>query len=335
MKRVVSAAAGAPPKVAPKVGRVSRELISVKQMKRAVEKAQGMADSDSEPDSDSSQVSKKARTLSPCKVNEPELVKVPIGERIKTVHKHLPNQAMRGENGMFRPESVFPQWPWIRDVLGEECARGISTYLNGVNDTIVMKFCEYIVQTMYDTETRIRRILGDEKALIAVRMNNEVSRLSKALAYARLKASQDSEKDRRMIEFLKRKFSQAFHLDREDWDGRSCTVFTDDNLEAMCDFIEARGRVIIPELEMAAAKEAFFAEGKKAAEDLLESEYALKVERMREDHAGEMVRLRKQLKDEARAKLAAAIDVQDTLKRKVTELTAANIAQKVQIGAYD
>ena len=135
LKKIVSAAAGAPAKEA------TKKLVSVKQMKRSIEAAQGMANSGSVPDSDESQVSKKARTSSPTRVRDKELVKVPLNERIKMVHKHLPNQAMRGENRMMRPESVFPQWPWIREVLGEECASGMSSYLNDVNDTIVMKFC--------------------------------------------------------------------------------------------------------------------------------------------------------------------------------------------------
>ena len=73
-------------------------------------------------------------------------------------------------------------------------------------------------------------------------------------------------------------------------------------------------------------------EGKKAAEDLLESEYALKVEKMRADHAGEMVELRRKLKAEAKATVAASEEVQDSLKKKVMALTAANIAQKVMVG---
>ena len=48
-----------------------------------------------------------------------------------------------------------------------------------------------------------------------------------------------------------------------------------------------------------------------------------------------MVRLRKRLKDEAKAKWETATEAQDVLKRKVIELTAANLAQKIQIGAFN
>ena len=148
LRKIVSAAAGAPPRVVP------GKPITARQMKRAVEAAQGMAASDSGPDSDDSQSPvKKVRTRSPVAGKKTELIKLPINERIKLIHQHLPNQAMRGENGMLRPESVFPQWPYIREVLGDECADGIGSYLNGVNDTIVMKVCEYIVLTIYDRDS--------------------------------------------------------------------------------------------------------------------------------------------------------------------------------------
>ena len=73
----------------------------------------------------------------------------------------------------------------------------------------------------------------------------EVETLQRTLEYQRSSASKDARSLDEKMRLLRIKFSNAFNIDFEEWDGRAASTYSRDRLKEIIRFVEGNGFMVL------------------------------------------------------------------------------------------
>ena len=240
---------------------------------------------------------------------------------------------------MYDPTRVFPNWTYIMEHLGEHFARQISTYMCSSNDMVLFQLVEFIVKCKVDTENRVKQILDGEASTIVDGLRAEINKLSQDLAFCRTTAEKNMLVETTRYRVSRDKFATAFCLYIEDWDGRVDSTYRKEVIREMTLFFQTQQLCVLDRATVAEMERVAVEKGKRDAYDLVESDWAGRmqtlslshndeIQSLKIMHEAQLAKVRKEFEVEM-ARLKALIPRVDALSVVVPAISSVGIESRM------